>query len=349
MESSSDKVDSVVELYRAIMPTGDEELFPDSVEEDLTRLGFRPRLRIYQRRTLAWMLRRETQVRSVHAPIALQRIQHGTDHATARAMWKMDHQDGSRRKKRGYDDVHPLWFCVQVPPVDPSSRQLERGRRRPRCLYIHRWSGLAKIDGAPLGAHDVRGGALCDEMGLGKTVEVLACILANRLNRKPTVYPSGPSEALYIDDEEDEDNHQDAEEEGDLIVGTTLIVVPVTLLPQWLRELAKHTERGSLRVGVYQGLGDKQPMSATDIAKYDILLTTYDVLRQDVHRHPTSVGAANMRLRTKKRYKGKYKGGKSLCIHLYIYMVYISFFMTKHPITAAFLSLSCSLQSRLRH
>ncbi len=88
------------------------------------------------------------------------------------------------------------------------------------------------------------GGILADDMGLGKTVQVLAFLLSLR--------ESGHSQA------------------------PDLVVVPRSLLVNWQREVEKFTP--DLKVLAY--FGPDRP-SAETFAHYDLVLTTYGVMRVD--------------------------------------------------------------------
>ena len=86
--------------------------------------------------------------------------------------------------------------------------------------------------------------------------------------------------------------------------GATLVVCPAPILPQWRRELMRHAKPGAVKVLVYEGQPrdaggpsakkrgkDKKTfsesvVSAADLAAADVVLTTYDVLRGDVHHDP---------------------------------------------------------------
>lgn len=84
--------------------------------------------------------------------------------------------------------------------------------------------------------------------------------------------------------------------------GATLVVCPGTILNQWVSELKRHTKPGALKVVVYEGQprdasGPKgfnnkmtektnAPTSALDLASADVVLTTYDTLRNDLHHSP---------------------------------------------------------------
>ncbi len=86
------------------------------------------------------------------------------------------------------------------------------------------------------------GGCLADDMGLGKTVQVLALLAARSVNR------SGPS----------------------------LVVVPRSLISNWLAEAERFTPR--LRVLPYQG----RARDSRQIDEHDVTVTTYGTVRRDV-------------------------------------------------------------------
>ena len=105
--------------------------------------------------------------------------------------------------------------------------------------------------------------------------------------------------------------------------GATLVVCPAPILPQWRSEIARHAKPGALRVLVYEGQprdaggpvaeakrrrgasalgGDGSVVSARDLAEADVVLTTYDVLRHDLHHNPSgSEGRAEGRNRRRYR------------------------------------------------
>jgi SNF2 family DNA or RNA helicase len=64
----------------------------------------------------------------------------------------------------------------------------------------------------------------------------------------------------------------------------TLVVCPVIALSQWKSEIEKFTETDTLTVGIYHGPNRAKEMPAEMMQKYDIVLTTYQVLEQDFRK-----------------------------------------------------------------
>jgi superfamily II DNA or RNA helicase len=89
------------------------------------------------------------------------------------------------------------------------------------------------------------GGCLADDMGLGKTVQVLALLESRRVER------AGPS----------------------------LVVVPRSLVFNWEQEAARFTPQ--LRVLVHGGPDRRR--TTERLHEYDVVITTYGLLRRDVH------------------------------------------------------------------
>jgi len=75
-------------------------------------------------------------------------------------------------------------------------------------------------------------------------------------------------------------------QETPMAVKTTLIVSPAAIVGQWAAEIKKHTREGTMRVCFYDGLrGDKaRYLSPAYLGQFDVVLTTYGVLRSEIHR-----------------------------------------------------------------
>ena len=117
------------------------------------------------------------------------------------------------------------------------------------------------------------GGCLADDMGLGKTIQTLTLLL--KYKRKDKDYPvfrhkdSGQL-SLFVSEEPEAEPRQPA----------SLIVLPVSLVHNWEREIQKFTP--SLRVYVYSGASRRGKNAFEEVvANYDIILTTYGTVRSD--------------------------------------------------------------------
>ncbi|KAK8629406.1 hypothetical protein V6N13_078248 [Hibiscus sabdariffa] len=147
------------------------------------------------------------------------------------------------------------------------------------------------------------GGILADDQGLGKTVSTIALIL----NERPSSSKASSQdrkvelETLNLDDEEegkpDSDNNQvmsngdsnkssnpPVQAKGRPAAGT-LIVCPTSVLRQWADELQnKVTSKANLTFLVYHGANrTKDPF---ELAKYDVVLTTYSIVSMEVPKQP---------------------------------------------------------------
>ncbi|KDQ18333.1 hypothetical protein BOTBODRAFT_184989 [Botryobasidium botryosum FD-172 SS1] len=108
-----------------------------------------------------------------------------------------------------------------------------------------------------------RGALVADAMGLGKTLTMLSLILATREEKSP-----GFSDA-------------------------TLIVVPLSVLSNWEKQIADHCERDALRYHVYYGPG--RNASAEYLKRFDVVITTYQTVVAD-HVDGASKGASKKKV-----------------------------------------------------
>ncbi|KAJ4976397.1 hypothetical protein NE237_001503 [Protea cynaroides] len=154
------------------------------------------------------------------------------------------------------------------------------------------------------------GGILADDQGLGKTISTIALILkerspASKMSSVPI--KQGDSKALNLDEDDDGspqlDGMKQDEEPG---CGTsnrtvksensyvpvngrpsagTLVVCPTSVLRQWADELHdKVTSKANLSILVYHGTNrTKDPY---ELAKYDVVLTTYSIVSMEVPKQP---------------------------------------------------------------
>lgn len=95
--------------------------------------------------------------------------------------------------------------------------------------------------------------------------------------------------------------------ESPVATGATLIVCPTPILSQWQEEIIRHTSRGSLKICVYEGVKDTSLIGRpfVDISKLvdaDIVLTTYDVLKEDLSHDSDRYEGDRRSMRFEKRY-----------------------------------------------
>ncbi|XP_010278306.1 PREDICTED: helicase-like transcription factor CHR28 isoform X1 [Nelumbo nucifera] len=152
------------------------------------------------------------------------------------------------------------------------------------------------------------GGILADDQGLGKTVSTIALILKERSpssKMNSVVAKQGELESLNLDEDDDgvldvDGVKQDKDsgltkkvakgENASMVTkgrpaAGTLIVCPTSVLRQWADELHnKVTKEANLSFLVYHGTNrTKDPY---DLAKYDVVLTTYSIVSMEVPKQP---------------------------------------------------------------
>lgn len=117
----------------------------------------------------------------------------------------------------------------------------------------------------------LRGGIFADAMGLGKTLTLLSLIgldLDRRENakrgRKRTRNGGSGSGSSSEDMESD----------------ATLIVCTPSAMSTWVAQLEEHTLRGALKTYIYYG--DRRTGDAEELKKYDVVLTTYSTLANEL-------------------------------------------------------------------
>jgi hypothetical protein len=151
-----------------------------------------------------------------------------------------------------------------------------------------------------------RGGILADEMGMGKTIQTIATILDHRpkLQHCTQSHPKCSPDAshAYRQAVGEEQERWDAAEvdwkhemkmqnvpnkilpRQRLTRGGTLVVCPVIALSQWKSEIQKFCHPNVLTVVIYHGPDRTNQTPKSLLAKYDVVLTTYQVLEADFRK-----------------------------------------------------------------
>ncbi|XP_052734833.1 helicase-like transcription factor CHR28 isoform X2 [Vigna angularis] len=154
------------------------------------------------------------------------------------------------------------------------------------------------------------GGILADDQGLGKTVSTIALILKERpaLVNKCNIAKKSELETLNLDADDDQlpetglvNNESNVVQDlscinpnknMNLLVHVkgrpsagTLVVCPTSVLRQWDEELhSKVTGKANLSVLVYHG--SNRTKDPYELAKHDVVLTTYSIVSMEVPKQP---------------------------------------------------------------
>ncbi len=113
------------------------------------------------------------------------------------------------------------------------------------------------------------GACLADDMGLGKTLQTLALIEYLSIKSKNASAPNTGAEQLSI-----------FEEKQDALNFQSLIIMPTSLLYNWQNEINRFLP--GKKVLLYSGFEREQKWSR--ISKYDIILSSYGVVRNDYEK-----------------------------------------------------------------
>ncbi|KAH6825201.1 SNF2 domain-containing protein / helicase domain-containing protein / zinc finger protein-like protein [Perilla frutescens var. hirtella] len=152
------------------------------------------------------------------------------------------------------------------------------------------------------------GGILADDQGLGKTISTIALILKERAplsKASKTNVKQSETEMLNLDDDDGVLDNGYATKGAEHIIGNgypinnckvplrakgrpsggTLIVCPTSVLRQWSDELHnKVTREADLSVLVYYG--SSRTKDPHELAKYDVVVTTYAIVSMEVPKQP---------------------------------------------------------------
>ncbi|CAI9109534.1 OLC1v1009369C1 [Oldenlandia corymbosa var. corymbosa] len=140
------------------------------------------------------------------------------------------------------------------------------------------------------------GGILADDQGLGKTVSMIALIQMHRplqqthkTEKKVPAAVVKPPEGLILVDEDTAPGAVKTEQFVKLEVKSENVEevpsVNTGVLRQWARELdEKVAEESKLSVLVYHG--SKRTLDPFELAKYDVVLTTYAFVSMEVRKQP---------------------------------------------------------------
>ncbi|MFW5821453.1 MAG: SNF2-related protein, partial [Bacteroidota bacterium] len=116
------------------------------------------------------------------------------------------------------------------------------------------------------------GGCLADDMGLGKTLQTICLLLKNKEEFVPENKKAG--QAVQQDLFSVQQELFSTQEEK----LTSLIVVPSSLVHNWVNEIKKFAP--SLRV--YTHIGNQRAKKMNAFSTYDVVISSYHTIRQDI-------------------------------------------------------------------
>ena len=155
--------------------------------------------------------------------------------------------------------------ALETMPGEGDMEDQPRGLRSKINLFEYQRHALAWLEWRE--EQEPRGGILADDMGLGKTLTMISLILRHR-------------ERLEAAGDADKGWTQGGKLGGLVKSHTTLIICPASLLGQWSGEVETKVKSGHLRVLTYHG--NNRKVSARQLAKFDLVITTYGTVSSEV-------------------------------------------------------------------
>ena len=160
--------------------------------------------------------------------------------------------------------MEAIYKALETMPGEADMVEQPKGLRSKINLFDHQLHALAWLEWRE--EQEPRGGILADDMGLGKTLTMISLILRHR----ERLEAAGNA-----------DQGWSGGKLGGLVKSnTTLIICPASLLGQWSGEVESKVKSGNLRVLTYHG--NNRKISARQLAKYDLVITTYGTVSSEV-------------------------------------------------------------------
>ncbi|KAL4933366.1 SNF2 family N-terminal domain-containing protein [Aspergillus undulatus] len=112
------------------------------------------------------------------------------------------------------------------------------------------------------------GGLLADMMGLGKTLSILSLVVSSLEQAKEWAKSIPPPEFVKS-------------RPGIRNTKTTLLVVPLSTVNNWVTQIQEHLEEGSVSSYVFHG--PNRTTSVDELSKYDLVITTYSIVLSEIN------------------------------------------------------------------
>jgi SNF2 family DNA or RNA helicase len=122
------------------------------------------------------------------------------------------------------------------------------------------------------------GGCLADDMGLGKTLQTLSLLIKTKQEVPKMEVETQQLNQLKQLSLFEQDNHEKKTHSQTMeVTPTFLIVMPTSLIYNWQNEIKKFTPE----LSIYKHTGMNRTTHPLELYKYDVILTTYGVVRND--------------------------------------------------------------------
>ena len=158
--------------------------------------------------------------------------------------------------KKFHQHLVPPSIASLLPPTD-NSDPLELSKNLEKTLRPYQKDGFQWLSSLHSSAFS---GILADDMGLGKTLQTIA--LLTSVHKKQDNKPSAQIDLFNFSDEQ---------------TGPSLIVMPATLIFNWVAEL----EKFSPKMSVYIHYGPNRMENKALLRHYNLVLSTYGLVRND--------------------------------------------------------------------
>jgi len=159
---------------------------------------------------------------------------------------------------------------------DAPSQQSVSGVRS--ALFPHQVAGVAwmarRETGQSADGTSPLGGIVADAPGLGKTLMMLALVAQDKKR-----HAKQQRTEARLDDGRAASRAPQSTDMGTVPSRCTLVVCPRALLRQWERECGAHLEAGLLSVECLMAGSSRAALTAADIARCDVVVTSYETVR----------------------------------------------------------------------
>ena len=121
------------------------------------------------------------------------------------------------------------------------------------------------------------GGILADDMGLGKTFLLISLIL-----KQKEIFEGNPDHE-ELEHKEKDDWLNKKGNKNSIRSKATLVICPASLIGHWEAEVKSKVRSSGMTSMIYHG-PSREKVSARQLAKYDIVITTYGTVQTEISK-----------------------------------------------------------------